>query len=200
MKSFGATLFVLLVMAAAALAQPVYINDVVKVTIRNGPGSDHKVLTVMTSGDRVELVEKGKEWSRVRIPAGSEGWIATRMLTEKEPNILKIRRLEEQLAVFQTDDGGPDPLALIEENKQLKNALAEARFELEAAADTKEKASAEARTRVQELENRLSACQARLKDQTLAEGIRWFLAGAGVLLIGLLIGLKFHRRQRSGLL
>jgi SH3 domain protein len=131
--------------------------------------------------------------------------MATRLLTTDEPNILKIRRLEAQLAAARNGGAGPDISALEEENRRLEKALAEARRELQTARQasggaTDEAALAEARQRIQALETRLGECRDRLGDQVLTAGIRWFLAGAGVLLVGLLIGLKFRRRQRSGLL
>ncbi|MDD3992678.1 MAG: hypothetical protein PHV70_11065, partial [Desulfobacteraceae bacterium] len=90
-------------------------------------------------------------------------------------------------------------------------ALAEARLELAAArqansgaegqtATADNGALADAKARIQALETRLAECQDQLADQTLAVGWRWFLAGAGVLLVGMLIGLKIQRRHRSGLL
>jgi SH3 domain protein len=207
MKTLLATMTVLVVVAATVLAQPFYVNDVVKVTLRAGPGYDHKILAVLNSGDPVELVERGKDWSRVRVPDGPEGWMPTRLLTQNEPNRLKIERLEAQLAAGGTH---PDIPALEAENKRLEAALAEARLELAAArqaggaevqtATVEDGASADTKARIQELETRLAECQDQLADQTLAVGWRWFLAGAGVLLVGLLIGLKFRRRQRSGLL
>lgn len=211
MKPLSAAMFLLAVLAATALAQSFYVNDVVKVTLRAGPGYDHKILAVMNSGDPVELVERGKDWSRVRLPDGPEGWMATRLLTENEPNILKIKRLEAQLADGSSGAPRSDPSALEAENRRLEAALAEARLELTAlrqaggkgedtAATAEDGTLADARARILALETRLSQCQERVKDQTLAEGVRWFLAGAGVLLVGVLIGLKFRRRQRSGLL
>jgi SH3 domain protein len=207
MKTLLATMTVLVVVAATVLAQPFYVNDVVKVTLRAGPGYDHKILAVLNSGDPVELVERGKDWSRVRVPDGPEGWMPTRLLTQNEPNRLKIERLEAQLAAGGTH---PDIPALEAENKRLEAALAEARLELAAArqaggaevqtATVEDGASADTKARIQELETRLAECQDQLADQTLAVGWRWFLAGAGVLLVGMLIGLKIQRRHRSGLL
>jgi SH3 domain protein len=211
MRTLSVTITLLLVMTATVMAQSFYVNDVIKVTLRAGPGYDHKILSVLNSGDPVELVERGKDWSRVRLSDGTEGWMATRLLTKEEPNILKIRRLEAQLAAAQADETGPDRSTLEEENKRLEDALAEARLELQATRQTDtdnhgpapangEGVLAETRERIRTLETRLSECQGQLGDQTLTAGIRWFLAGAGVLLVGGLIGLKFRRRQRSGLL
>ena len=211
MKVLVTAIFVLAAMAAVSMAQPFYVNDVIKVTLRAGPGYDHKILAVLNSGDQVQLIERGKDWSQVRIPDGPEGWMATRLLTEEEPNILKIRRLEAQLADRPTGMPAPDTSTMAAEIQRLKNALAEAQSELETArrpevtgsrppAQADGESLTEARARIQALETRLSECQGRLGDQTLTAGIRWFLAGAGVLLFGLLIGLKFQRRQRSSLL
>lgn len=208
MKALRATMVLLAVMCTTALAESFYVNDVVKVTLRSGPGYDHKILAVLNSGDPVELVERGKDWSRVRVPDGPEGWMATRLLTQKEPNTLKIKRLEARLAAGETH---PDMPALEAENKRLEAALAEARLELAAArqansgaegqtATADNGALADAKARIQALETRLAECQDQLADQTLAVGWRWFLAGAGVLLVGMLIGLKIQRRHRSGLL
>jgi SH3 domain protein len=212
MKRVWAGVLVLVVTAATALAQTVYINDVVKVTLRSGPGYDNKIVSVLSSGDVVDVIERGEEWSLVRIPEGPNGWIVTRLLSQKEPNTLKIRRLEAQLAALQADDGSPESV-LKEENLKLENALTEARFELEAArqayAALENGASDHvhirqsldgAQARIKELEAELTHCQGRLDDQELAAELRWFLGGAGVLLAGLLIGLKVQRRQRSGLL
>ncbi|MDD2603506.1 MAG: TIGR04211 family SH3 domain-containing protein [Desulfobacteraceae bacterium] len=208
MKALRATMVLLAVMSTTALAEFFYVNDVVKVTLRSGPGYDHKILAVLNSGDPVELVERGKDWSRVRVPDGPEGWMATRLLTQNEPNTLKIKRLEARLAAGETH---PDMPALETENKRLEAALAEARLELAAArqansgaegqtATADNGALADAKARIQALETRLAECQDQLADQTLAVGWRWFLAGAGVLLVGMLIGLKIQRRHRSGLL
>ncbi|MDY0311889.1 MAG: TIGR04211 family SH3 domain-containing protein [Desulfobacterales bacterium] len=208
MKALRATMVLLAVMCTTALAESFYVNDVVKVTLRSGPGYDHKILAVLNSGDPVELVERGKDWSRVRVPDGPEGWMATRLLTQNEPNTLKIKRLEARLAAGETH---PDMPALETENKRLEAALAEARLELAAArqansgaegqtATADNGALADAKARIQALETRLAECQDQLADQTLAVGWRWFLAGAGVLLVGMLIGLKIQRRHRSGLL
>ncbi len=194
-----------------APAQTVYINDVIKVTLRGGPGYDHKIVSVLSSGDVVEVIEKGKEWSQARIPDGPSGWVPTRLLSDQEPNVLKIRRLEQQLAALKADDNRPES-ALKEENRKLQNALAEARFELEAARQARGSVESggsgspgdnpsanDAQVKVAELETRLAECQGHANHETLTAGIRWFLAGAGVLLVGMLIGLK-SRNRRSGLL
>jgi SH3 domain protein len=205
MKFFWAVFGVLIAVATAS-GQSVYINDVIEVNLRAGPGYDHKSVSVLSSGDRVDIVEHGQTWSRVRIADGASGWVLTRLLTDREPNAAKIRRLEQQLAAPPSGDGSGEA-RLQAENLALKNALAEVRFELQAARqaaavpqnDAADDALARSLARVKALEARLADCQRRVDHQTRSAGMRWFLAGAGVLLVGLLIGLK-ARNRRSGLL
>lgn len=62
----------------------------VNVNLRNGPGtSDTKVITTLTSGQSVTIIETGKyngldgyNWSRVKLSNGSQGYLVSDYLTE----------------------------------------------------------------------------------------------------------------------
>lgn len=47
----------------------------VTLNVRQGPGSDHSVLTQLVKGARVEPLERSGDWLRVRTPNGVVGWI-----------------------------------------------------------------------------------------------------------------------------
>lgn len=193
-------------------AQNVYVNDVVQVTLRTGPGYDHKILSVLQSGDAVTVLDEGEEWSRVRSADGAEGWLLSRLLTDKEPNVRVLRRLERRLADI---EGGADEQSnrLRQEKRDLENALTETRFELEAARQAHDNLKSEAgevietrralsrtKARLQAQAETLERCRRKLVEQDRAERLRWFLSGAGVLLLGILIGLGIGRRRRTRLL
>jgi SH3 domain protein len=214
MKIAGLVLAAVLVAAAAASAQALYINDVVHVTLRAGPGYDHKTVTVLRSGDRVDVLEKGGDWSRVKAPDGSQGWVLARLLTEKTPNALKLRHLEQQLEAIQGRGGptGEDLAALVEEKLQLQNTLAEVRFELEALrqayAELEKQGGpdpqadqdlASARQQLDRQAEALAQCRRAAAETQREKTLGWFLAGAMVLLAGLLIGLAMGRRRTSKL-
>ena len=211
MRILCLTALALLMAVPTALARSSYINDVVRVTLRTGPGYDHKLLSVVQSGDVVEVLEEGAEWSRVRAADGRQGWVLTRLLTDEEPNVLKLKRLQQELEALRRRSGPPDEEseALRTENLGLENALTAARFDLQAARQAyttleretadEVKALANAQKRIKAQAASLDECRRLAADQTTTREIRWFLAGSGVLLVGLLIGLGIRRRRRSNL-
>lgn len=206
----------MMVMAAASpvSAQGVYINDVVQVALRTGPGYEHSVVTVLRSGDRVELLDNSGDWSRVRSSEGSEGWVLSRLITDKAPNVLKLKRLEQEMEAIRQKGGesGGELAGMLEEKLQLQNALAEVRFELEAAhqaytelkktaggdGETRQ-ALADARKQIDQQARQLEECRRQAGETVQRETLYWFLAGAGVLLAGLLVGFWVGRRPRSKL-
>ena len=206
----------MMVMAAASpvSAQGVYINDVVQVALRAEPGYDHGVVTLLRSGDRVERLDDSGDWSRVRSADGSEGWVLSRLLTDKTPNVLKLKRLEQELDAIRQRGGeaGGELAAALEEKLRLQNALAEVRFELEAAqqayTELKKKSAgggeanqalADARKQIDQQTRQLEDCRRQAAEMGQRETLYWFLAGAGVLMAGLLAGFRIGRRPRSKL-
>ena len=67
----------------AEVAPPAEIRTVAgrRVNMRAGPGTDHRVLTVLTRGETAEVLALDGRWARIR--AGErEGWMALSMLSE----------------------------------------------------------------------------------------------------------------------
>ncbi len=215
MRMTGLVIGMLLAAVTAHAARALYINDVIQVTLRAGPGYDHRVITVLRSGDRVEVLEEGGEWSRVRAGEGGEGWVLTRLLTDTTPNALKLRQLERELAALKRSSSGQpaeELAALLDEKLKLESTLAEVRFELDAARQAYEalekqaagdpelnQALASTRKQLAQKTGELDQCRRLAAEAGRERTIRWFLAGAMVLLAGLLIGLAMARRRTSKL-
>ena len=193
-----------------------YVSDHLVITMRSGQGSQYQILKTLPSGTRLEILETSDTgYTKVRNADGVEGWVLSRYLSP-EP-IAK-----EKLAVAQ---GRLQRLK--EKNTELKQELAElqkSHQELEAEratlASKTESASAEVERLNQvaaqpilldkqnrelkqqnvSLEKELQLLQQEnqsLKDSSQRE---WFIAGAGVLLGGLLLGLivpKLRWRKKS---
>lgn len=55
--------------------------------VRSGPGMEYEVITHLFEGQKVTLLGRTPStgWVKVRLPAGSEGWIATHLLTLNVP-------------------------------------------------------------------------------------------------------------------
>jgi len=206
----------LLAMAAVVQAETHYVRDIVQITLRTGPATDHKIIDMITSGERLEVLQEGDGWSRVRTEKGREGWVLTRLLTTEVPNSLKLVQLQEQLDALQTE--GQAPLEQLEslqaKNLALENDLAALRFELDASRQAYQKlkktaaGTMQTRKALKTAKERIVAQQTELDElnQQLSQElgwhyIRWFMAGGGVLLAGFIVGYVIQpKRRRSGLL
>ncbi|MFW6374451.1 MAG: TIGR04211 family SH3 domain-containing protein, partial [Thermodesulfobacteriota bacterium] len=107
-------IFFLLVASPSNAQNTMYVNDVIKITMRTGPGIDHKVIAMLQSGETVQMLEQNPDWSKVRLPDGKEGWALTRFLTSKKPNEVQLRQIEE---AYEELDQKAD--SLIQENAEL---------------------------------------------------------------------------------
>ena len=56
------------------------VTNKIKITLRDGPGSSHKVIGILESGEEVGLLESGDEWTKVSTKTGLAGWAMTHFL------------------------------------------------------------------------------------------------------------------------
>jgi SH3 domain protein len=105
----------LLAVAATARAETVYVSDVIKLSVRSGPGGEHKSIAVTESGQPVELIKSGEEWSLVRLANGAEGYVLARFLTTVQPGRFQYVQLQDKIKALTAQAAG-----LAEENSRLK--------------------------------------------------------------------------------
>lgn len=208
MKQIVLTGICLFLLSIQASAQTIYVTDSVKAMFRTGPGNDHKIMSTVSSGERLTVIEKTEKWSKVRRASGTEGWVLNQWLSEEVPNGIRLQSLEskhEKLKANYTrlKSGSGE---CEDENKTLKEALAISRKkerDSRTAYENLKKASAnylkletEYKSVKEKLE-KLSKDSELLNDQLIQKNITWFLTGAGVLFIGILIGFSSRRQRRS---
>lgn len=215
--------FVLLLIASLWLPGPVsaqsesagWINDVLYVPLRSGAGSQYRIVhRGLKSGTRVNILEwpEDNDWARVTYE-GEEGWIEKQYLSRTPTAQIRLESLEQRFR------------RTSEEVKQLKTQLSEVRQERDQLASEKqqlEQALAENRERVEHLEEvaedpiRLDKANRELNekvsmlrtelDQAEAENSmlrsdktsRKWAMGAGILLLGGLLGWIFKSRGGRG--
>ncbi len=192
-------------------AEDIYVAGITKVTMRTGPGIEHKIIDILTSGDKLEMVEYQKDWSQVKTDKGRTGWVLSRFLTQDIPDTFLIEKLKKdnQELIENLKKDNQELIsklgALEEENKILsgKNAALVQTKEkynklkqgsadfltLEANYKKTMEEFAVQKGKIETLENNLN------KEQKF-----WFLTGAGVFIFGLLLGLSTRKKKRSGLL
>jgi SH3 domain protein len=202
--------------AVSVQAETMYVDDILEITLRTGPGLERKIIAMLRSDQAVEVLSNDGEWAQVQLPDGREGWVVSRFLTSKIPNRIALERLKEKHETIKLKAD-----ALLEENKKYKEEngrlgaeLAknrEAFSNLDASYETLKNESADFLTlksdyskstsQLAEQTNKAQKFEEELKKLRLNQNIKWFLSGAAVLLVGIIIGYSTKReRRRSSLL
>jgi SH3 domain protein len=203
-----------LLLAANADAEQKYVVGVTGITLREQPGSQRKIIEMVPVGSEVEVIEPGDEWSLVSSPQGNQGYVLTRFLSNQAPPSLELARLQEKYSrmMAQVADPAQEIARLEEQNHQLKTDLDKTLAELKALQADHEKLKTGSKdyvaikSKFDEVQKELSEATAlnqKLSQEVsrlkIHQNLRWFLTGAGVLLLGIIIGVLAKRRRRRSL-
>ena len=207
----------LMMLAATAVGQTLYVSDQLVITVRTGPSTENSIISNLVSGDAVEVLQINAEtgYTRVRLVSGTEGWVLGRYLVaipvSQDRLIIAESDLAEAQVTVATLEGSAAVLA--EELEVTGRRLEE--IETENASLTEELADLRATSEnVLSIRDQNESLRRRLNERNeeaelLAidnDGLRtratrdWFIAGAGVLLAGIIMGLiapRLRRRRRS---
>jgi SH3 domain protein len=159
-----------LLLASAAGAEPGWVGRDVEIWVRSGPSFKNRNLKQIKSGDRVEIVQPGKEWTRVRLADSTTGWIPAGYLRAAPPPVVRVAELEADATELRKNLDG----ATLE-----VSSLRQSNDELTARDD-------EQRAEVERLD---------LENRNLKAGARWptLIAGASILAMGMVVGWSLSR-------
>ena len=193
-----------------------YVSDTVEITVRTSPGMDRKIFEMIQSGQKLEILATQDDWAHIRLPSGREGWVLSRFVTNDVPAAVRLAELEKKYQHLQRQTDVPvEEISRLEgENQRLGESLAQARQtveRLEAAAAVRpaggtvpsgvEAAYKRAVAQLAQQRQRVAHLETELKRTSRNDYLRWFLAGAGVLFAGFLLGsISRSKRRRSSLL
>jgi len=193
-------------------AKSMYVTDSIKITFRNGPSIRHKVLAMLKSGEEVEVLEELNSWTKVRLKDGKEGYVLSHYLSPNIPKSFiinslqnKVRYLQEQLQkltqVKERLEASNSELKTNLELKERRLAKVEKEYnDLKSGSanyiETKQ-AKEQLETENKRLKVQLATLLKRNKKLEKKDDRLWFLSGAGVLLVGWVLGLILGRTQIS---
>ncbi len=187
-------------LAAPLFAKDIYVSGVTKITMRTGPGVEHKIVVMLTSGSKLEILEFQKDWSMVRTLDGKSGWVLSRFLTEKVPQTLMVLQLKKENLRLQTalESSQEKAQGLASKNQSLVG-IEEKYKQLEQASADYLKLDAEYKAVVKQSQDQKVQIATLGKNMNDEEKL-WFLSGAGVLIFGFILGLSTRRKKTSSLL
>jgi len=190
----------MLACASIASAETRYIVDQATLPMRAGQGLSFKITAMLPSGMAVEVLEQSEAgYSRVRIPAGKEGWILSRYLMNTPAARDRLVRAELELAK-------------LNELKQQKKTVEAERDQLESTKNKLEKEldlirkTASNAVQIAEenrvlkdttvaAEQELESLRQQTRDIRNGAQQRWFILGGGAILLGILLGLILPRMK-----
>jgi SH3 domain protein len=209
---FWVVLIGLLILPAASVAETVYVSEDFEITMRTGPGTDRKIISLVQSGKALEILEKGNEWSMVRDHSGKEGWVLNRYITPNQPCAMVLGRVRQDFDVLTAKYKDlKDNFDNLEAQKKATDAdlsqNQKDRDELSTAYETLKKEAADflkLKQRHKQVSADLEAektLSAKLDEENMqlkrSRIIQWVLTGGGIMLVGFFIGLFSSSRRKS---
>lgn len=207
MKTIKLSLTLLLLLLSSGVsAETLYVSDELRVAVRSGDTTGHRIIKFIRSGTRLEVLDTNDAgtFKLVRIDGGVEGWVSVDELSETPA-------AREQIAALNTrvSDLRKNLRARETELKTRSGELAEARqqisdLEQQVADKTREQQELEriaarpvqlAREKQQlelELQNAIyERDSTRIENEQLSDDSikEWFMIGAGVSIGSLILGL-----------
>lgn len=199
-----------------SFAKTMYVKPMQELAVRRGQGLKYKIIAMVEAGTAVEVLEQTDGYARIRLNSGKEGWLLTRFLDNNIPaeQILEKTLQENSQLKEQTKDAvkkAAEATASLEEaQEQLNRVLLERNSLLENYQQLQKDTAdvIQLKTNQEEtaqLNAELSKQVISLKDENIVlkkeKNLDWFITGAAVLALGLLLGkIPPPRRKKKGYL
>jgi len=211
-------LFLLFAAAAPVAAETRYVIDQLVLTLRAEPNEQSELLGHLRTADAVEVLKEEERYLQVRTASGETGYVLKQYFTSEEPKQFVINRQQKQIANLEAKlkDLGSGQSEQLQELQSLRSTSQELEGRYEATAKELETLKQnhqklldssqdllgimQERDRLLEQNQQLTAEATTLREenQTLLVSaiVKWFLAGAGVLFFGWVMGKVSRKRAR----
>ena len=192
-------------------AKTMFITDRIELSLRSGIGLEYRALTMVKTGDRVEVLEGDKNWSKVKLPNGTIGWINSCFLVDQVKVVPPLDpKLQQDLRGIKETSQNliREKEILIQEKNRLLKEVEEAKNLTQTLYQEKNKRISPELNALKEKNEQLEKEVTRYKKQVsdfsqkekgerIEEQIKWFFIGSGVLVAGLLLGWFLSRSRRK---
>ena len=122
----------LLLPATRAAADPAYVSDELVLGVYADENNQGQRLATLHSGAAVETLAQSGEFTQVRLSDGITGWVKSAYLTTKEPAVVRVKQLEEELDRTRATTPALAEAAARSEVESLTRQLAAKQAELDA--------------------------------------------------------------------
>ena len=131
MRWLAALLLALL--SIKGMAATAYVSDELVLGVYAEENNQGQRLATLHSGGSVETLAQNGDFTQVRLSDGTTGWVKSAFLTLKEPAVVRVKQLEEELDRSRATTPALAEAAARSEVQRLKLELAAKQGELDAA-------------------------------------------------------------------
>jgi SH3 domain protein len=193
-------------------AGTLYVSDTtLEANLRTGTSQENRIIGLLRPGTRVTLLSEEDGWAEVTLEDGRTGWILRRYLSERPPwreTAEKLSKENEQLRT-QLHKIRTEYQEIMQESAELQKRMDSQQGELQSVQSEYEELKKSStnylnlKMAYENLQNETRQTKAKLDELEKAYGklktsrtIRWFLSGAGVLMLGWIVGSSMARVRR----
>ncbi|MCG6918342.1 MAG: TIGR04211 family SH3 domain-containing protein [Deltaproteobacteria bacterium] len=196
-------------------AQPattLYVSDTtLEANLRSGTSQENRIIGMLRPGTKLTLTGEQDGWAEVTLEDGRTGWILKRYLSERPPwreTAEQLQKENEQLRT-QLNKVRTEYQQIMQKSAEAQRQMDSQQAEFESVQreyDELKKSSTNylnLKMAYENLQNEARQSKAKLDEVEKAYGklrtsraIRWFLSGAGVLMLGWIVGSSMARIRR----
>ena len=193
-------------------ADTLYVSDTtLEANLRSGTSQDNRIIGMLRPGTKVTLTSEQDGWAKVTLEDGRTGWILRRYLSERPPWRETAERLQKENEQLRTklNTVRTDYQQMMQKSTELQKQMDSQQGELLSAQSDYEELKKSStnylnlKMAYENLQNEARQTKAKLDELEKAYGklktsraLRWFLSGAGVLILGWIIGSSMARVKR----
>ena len=193
-------------------ADTLYVSDTtLEANLRSGTSQDNRIIGMLRPGTKVTLTSEQDGWAKVTLEDGRTGWILRRYLSERPPWRETAERLQKENEQLRTklNTVRTDYQQMMQKSTELQKQMDSQQSELLSAQSDYEELKKSStnylnlKMAYENLQNEARQTKAKLDELEKAYGklktsraLRWFLSGAGVLILGWIIGSSMARVKR----
>jgi hypothetical protein len=122
----------LALLAGRGVAATAYVSDELVLGVYAEENNQGQRLATLHSGTSVETLAQSGEFTQVRLSDGTTGWVKSTFLTAKEPAVVRVKQLEEELDRTRATTPALAEAAARSEVERLKLELAAKQNQLDA--------------------------------------------------------------------
>lgn len=172
-------LFLLLSISTLSVsAETVYINDNLFVGVRTEANSREEPLKVLKTGAKLTLLQKGKNFYRIRTEEGIEGWVNSLYVSSEPPAKIRIESLQSEY-----DQANK----AVESAKLANEALQKEQQQLKQQITTLEAENSQVVTELKEMQETKDSLWTLYRDHIMSAGM------LVLFILGIFLGIRWHK-------